>query len=72
MIKPFLTEQVQESIIFHSDLESFHKYVDTEILPEELGGTNGPFENSAMASSVYAMSDYFVQVHAYVNQNSSL
>ena len=72
MIKPFLNEQVKKSIIFHNNLESFHNYVDKEILPEELGGTQGPFDNSAASSAVYNMSKYFGQVHNYVNQNSNL
>ena len=72
MIKPFLTEDVKNSIIFHRSFESFHKYVDKEILPDELGGTQGPFENSATWSAVSMMSDYFFQVHNYVNENSNL
>ena len=72
MIKPFVSDQIKESIIFHTDLSSFHEYVDKEIVPEELGGTNGPFDNFEMASAVYKMSGYFKQVHDYVNQNSSL
>ena len=72
MIKPFVSDQIKESIIFHTDLSSFHEYVDKDILPEELGGTNGPFDNFEMASAVYEMSGYFKQVHDYVNQNSSL
>ena len=72
MIKPFVSEQVKESIIFHNDLESFHHYVDKDILPYELGGTNGSFDNDAMSSAVHSMSEYFGQVHAYVNQHLHL
>ena len=71
MIKPFVSDQVKESIIFHSDINSLHNYVDKQTLPHELGGLNGPFDNSEMASAVYKMSDYFKQVHAYVNKNSN-
>ena len=72
MIKPFVNNQVKESIIFHDDFESFHSYVDKQILPEELGGTNGSFDNTEMASAVQSMSDYFAQVQYYVNQNLNL
>ena len=72
MIKPFVNNQVKESIIFHDNFESFHSYVDKEILPCELGGTNGSFNNTDMASAVHSMSDYFAQVQYYVNQNSNL
>ena len=72
MIKPFVSEQVKQSIIFHNDLSSFHNYVDKNTLPEELGGTNGPFNNVEMALAVKKMSEYFKQVHAYVNRNINL
>ncbi len=45
MIKPMLTEDVRDSIVFHQSLESLHLDVDPEVLPEELGGTAGPFNN---------------------------
>ena len=71
MIKPFLTEEVKNTIVFHSSFESFHKYVDKDILPRELGGTQGPFENSDTWFAVSTMAEYFVQVQNYVNENSS-
>ena len=36
----------QENIHFHNSLKSLHEHVDPEALPEEYGGTAGPFENS--------------------------
>ena len=72
MIKPFVNEQVKESIIFHNDFSSFHDYVDKNTLPEELGGTNGQFDNAEMALAVRKMSEYFNQVHEYVNRNKNL
>ena len=72
MIKPFVNKEMQERIIFHDDFESFHSYVDKDILPHELGGTNGSFDNTDMASAIHSMSDYFAQVQYYVNQNSNL
>ena len=72
MIKPFVNERVSQSIIFHDSLESFHGYVDKEILPHELGGTNGEFDNSKMACAVNTMSEYFYQVHRYIENNAAL
>ena len=72
MIKPFLDEQVKKTIIFHQDHESFYEYVDKEILPEELGGTQGAFDNAAASKAVNDMSKYFVQVQNYVNQNANV
>ena len=38
--------QFQENIHFHTSYKSLHEHVDPEALPEEYGGTAGPFENS--------------------------
>ena len=72
MIKPFLTEEVKNTIMFHRSFESFHKYVDKEILPDELGGMQGSFENTDTWSAISIMAEYFVQVQNYVNDNSNL
>ena len=72
MIKPFLNDEVKKNILFHNNLESFHEHVDKEILPEELGGEQGIFDNSAASTSVYSLSEYFVQVQKYVNGNTNL
>ncbi len=72
MIKPFLNQEVRQSILFHNQLDSFHTHVDKEILPEELGGNQGSFDIDAASSSLYSLSEYFIQVQNYVNQNSDL
>ena len=72
MIKPFLTEEVKNTIMFHRSFESFHKYVDKEILPGELGGMQGSFENTDTWSAISIMAEYFVQVQNYVKENSNL
>ena len=72
MIKPFLNEDVKESILFHNDLSSLYIHVDKEILPEELGGTQGPFDDSGASSAVLSMSKYFESVQHYVKINSNL
>lgn len=37
-------ETFQESINFHDSFEELHEYVSPDSLPEEFGGTRGPFE----------------------------
>ena len=72
MIKPFLNEDVKKSILFHDNLSSLHMHVNKEILPEELGGTQGPFDDSAASAGVLSMSKYFEGVQHYVKINSNL
>ncbi len=45
IVRPMLAKAVQDSIIFHPDMESLWAEVDKEILPEELGGALGKFSN---------------------------
>ena len=72
LIRPFLHDELKKRIIFHDEIDSFHGYVDKQILPEEFGGALGPINNSAASSAVYEMSNFFVQVQNYVNQNSNV
>ena len=72
MIKPFLNERVQNSILFHDNLTSLHAYVEKQILPEELGGKQGPFDDSAESAAVLNMSEYFESIQYYVKSNSNL
>ena len=72
MIKPFLNERVQNSILFHDNLTSLHAYVEKQILPEELGGKQGPFDDSAASAAVLNMSEYFESIQYYVKSNSNL
>lgn len=65
MMRPLFNERVRESIIFQDDLASLHNFVDKEILPEELGGTSGKFDNSESSFGVSQMSEYFVQLKHY-------
>ena len=68
--KPFMHERTSESIIFHDDYDSLHKYVDKKILPKEYGGDIGPLDNRPCAEAVYEMAEYFVQIKTYVSQFS--
>ncbi len=40
-------------------MEELHKHVDPEILPEEYGGTQGPFDNSEIHEATERFEDYF-------------
>ncbi|RZC41215.1 CRAL TRIO domain containing protein [Asbolus verrucosus] len=43
-VTPFLKEKIQNRIHVHPDMESLHKFVPKEMLPEEYGGTGGRLE----------------------------
>lgn len=47
LLKPFVSKEVQEKVLFHgSDLTELHKYVPRVLLPESLGGEAGELDNS--------------------------
>ena len=59
VIKPFLAQEIRDLINFHSNLESLHKFVNKDILPEELGGNAGPLDNSICVEKTKSMEPYF-------------
>ena len=59
LIKPFLAENVQKKMNFHPDLQSLHQHVNKDILPEELGGNAGQFDNSLCVNQTKSMEPYF-------------
>jgi hypothetical protein len=70
IIKPFLNERIKKSITFQPDLQSLHRSVDPEILPKELGGSQGSFDNSACFKSYKStMLSYFENVKKYVEMS---
>ena len=71
ILKQFLNERVKNSIIFHNNLESLHIHVPKEILPSELGGTRGKFDNSNCAKAVYNNQLHFTGVQQFVQANTS-
>ena len=72
MAKPFLTEDAKKNIIFHSSLQFLHDYVPKEILPQELGGDMGPYDNSYSTQAVFAMKDHFEIMEQCVSANKEL
>ena len=69
MIKPFLKEQVRKSIHFHDSLETLHLHVPKEILPIELGGSSGSYDNSACAQATLGLEKHFSKVRTFVSSN---
>jgi len=63
LVKPFLTEKMQNRLKFHgTSLPSLHDSVDASILPEELGGHMGPFSNAQMVSCLNKMERFFIDL----------
>ena len=69
MIKPFLSEQVRNSIHFHDSLETLHEHVPKEILPTELGGSSGSYDNSACAQATLGLEKHFSNVRTFISSN---
>ena len=42
------------------------QHIDPKILPSDLGGTAGPFDNSECVSALKHMADHFDNVRKYV------
>lgn len=59
VVKPFLSEYVKKNVHFHSTWDSLYEHVDREVLPEEMGGTAGKFDNSICAAQAKDMEQYF-------------
>ena len=51
-------------------MESLHIHVPKEILPSELGGTQGKFDNSNCAKAVYNNQLHFTRVQQFVQANT--
>ncbi len=61
IVRPFLSKEAAEMIMFHPDYDSLHQHVDKAALPEEFGGTAGTFDNSACADAIEQMGDLLDQ-----------
>ena len=67
MIRPMLNQRVRDTVVFHDSDRSLHQYVDKEVLPEELGGSNGRFDSHReSAEAVLNMKDYFRDIKNFV------
>ncbi len=64
---------MRESIVFHRDVAGLHAHVDREILPEELGGAAGPFDNGECLDALEAMDrDGAFRQRQALNNNSNV
>jgi len=60
IVKRFLNEKLQERIHFHGcDYKSLHKYIPSEILPEEYGGMQSAMNNSDFVSKMLERDEQF-------------
>ncbi|CAN7998722.1 unnamed protein product [Ixodes hexagonus] len=63
LVKPFLKDKLVRRMHVHGkDLNSLHQFLPPEILPEEYGGPQGPFDNSAFCDELYR-ADALFQTH---------
>jgi len=70
IVRPFLNERIKKSIYFHDSNESLHEHVPKEILPTELGGLSGSYDNSACAQATFNIEQHFAHVQNFVAANS--
>ncbi|GFQ74767.1 alpha-tocopherol transfer protein [Trichonephila clavata] len=70
LVKPLLTEKVKNRIYFHDDLQSLHKQISPEILPESLGGRLSDLPNQDFYNSLISNEENFVarQNYGYANR----
>ncbi|XP_064482483.1 alpha-tocopherol transfer protein-like [Ornithodoros turicata] len=62
LAKPFMTSKHISRIHVHgTNMESLHKHIPPSILPEEYGGTDGPFDNTKFCQGLYDKDDFFIQ-----------
>ena len=59
VVKPFMSEYVRNNIHFHCNFQELHEFVSKEVLPEELGGLTGKFDNYSCFEQTKQMEDYF-------------
>ncbi|KAK8400657.1 hypothetical protein O3P69_002456 [Scylla paramamosain] len=60
LIKPFLSETIKGRLHFHGeDLSSLHQHIPAEELPEEVGGSLGPLDNTFLVEQLMKNEEYF-------------
>ncbi|XP_068234911.1 alpha-tocopherol transfer protein-like isoform X2 [Palaemon carinicauda] len=66
LVKPFLSDTIKGRLHFHGeDLQSLHQHIPAEELPEELGGTQGPMDNSEFVQNLKLHEEYFKEHFTY-------
>ena len=69
VVRPMLSRSLRESIHFHASLEELHRHVDRQILPEELGGAGGKFDNRKCLETLERMSGHFQELKELAASN---
>ena len=64
-----IDQLTQEHITFHNSLSGLHKHVSKDILPEELGGTEGPLETDNLRTAISKFERYFVEAKKVYEDN---
>ncbi|XP_069175704.1 LOW QUALITY PROTEIN: alpha-tocopherol transfer protein-like [Procambarus clarkii] len=66
LIKPFLSDTIKGRLHFHGeDLHSLHQHIPAEELPEELGGSIGPMDNTFFVENLKLHEEYFKEHFTY-------
>ncbi|XP_035212997.1 alpha-tocopherol transfer protein-like [Stegodyphus dumicola] len=64
MLKFAMPKKVQERFHMHgNDLDGLHKYIPTEMLPEELDGTAGPMDNTEYYKYILSHEDLLKEMN---------
>jgi len=69
MIRPLLHERLRDAIVIHGSLDELHQFVDKDILPSNLDGEAGKFDNAESARAAASMPQYFSQLKKYIYQD---
>ncbi|XP_035225587.1 alpha-tocopherol transfer protein-like [Stegodyphus dumicola] len=65
-VKPFLSEKIKKRVYFYGDgLSSLHQFLPPEMLPEEFGGTQGPFGNERFYQSLLDSEEEYKKCQQY-------
>jgi len=70
MLRPFLSESVQNEVVFHAqDLSTMKEYFRLDLIPKDLGGTGSPADNSLNSKRLRSMKDYFEDLEKFGYSN---
>ncbi|XP_035225600.1 alpha-tocopherol transfer protein-like isoform X3 [Stegodyphus dumicola] len=65
-VKPLLNAKIKKRVYFHgNDLSSLHQFLPKEMLPEEFGGTQGPFGNARFYQSLLDNEEEYKKCQQY-------
>jgi hypothetical protein len=68
VIKPFLKEKIRKRINFHAhDIQSLHKFIGPDLLPQFLGGTvdNDEFPDTELLKRLLKKDEYYNELKTF-------